>query len=96
MNLISDFRRDDSGAVFGMWLFIVLVATATISLFIVMPMVDAMSAGFDDDYRDTYLSAEGKQTVNTLEFILRNVLVLFVVIVGGVMVINRAILQSRL
>lgn len=92
----SDFLKNDSGAVFGMFLFILLVVFATVSWLVVSPVMDGIDAGFNQAYRDEHLSAEGQQTTTMLKFIFDNVLVLFVVIIGGVMVVNRAIRKGNL
>lgn len=87
MNLISD----DSGAVFGLFLFLAITTMAVISFLVISPYMDGLNAAFDQDYRDKYLSTEGQETVTLLKFIFDHVLVLFVVIIAAIMVINRAI-----
>lgn len=87
MNLISD----DSGAVFGLFLFLALTTMAVISFLVISPYINEVDAAFDQGYRDEYLSTEGQETATLLKFIFDNVLVLFVVIIAAIMVINRAI-----
>lgn len=87
MNPISD----DSGAVFGIFLFIALTVTAVMSFLVISPYVEGIDAAFDDDYRNEYLSSDGKDTVEILKFTFDRVLVLFVIIISAIMVINRAI-----
>jgi len=91
MKMISD----DSGAVFGIFLFLMLVVFAVISQLVIAPYMDGMDAGFDQDYRDKYISAEGQTTINFIKFIFDNILVFMVVIVGAIMVINRAIYHGK-
>lgn len=90
MNLISD----DSGAVFGIFLFIALTAMAVMSFLVISPYMEGVNDAFDQDYRDTYLTTEGKETVTLIKFIFDHVLVLFVVIISAIMVINRAIYKG--
>jgi len=87
MNLISD----DSGAVFGIFLFLALTLMAVMSFLVISPYMEGLDTAFDQDYRDEYLSTEGQETVTLLKFMFDHVLVLFVVIISAIMVINRAI-----
>ena len=87
MNLISD----DSGAVFGIFLFLALTTMAVMSFLVISPYMEGLDVAFDQEYRDKYLSTEGQETVTLLKFIFDHVLVLFVVIIAAIMVINRAI-----
>lgn len=88
MSLISD----DSGALFGIFLFLVLTVMAVISWLVIAPYMDGIDAAFDQDYRDEYLSTEGQGTADILKFMFDNTHVLLVVIIAAMMVINRAIL----
>lgn len=90
MNLISN----DSGAAFGIFLFIALTAMAVMSFLIISPYMEGLDDAFDQDYRDTYLSTEGQETVTLIKFIFDKILVLFVVIISAIMVINRAIYKG--
>jgi hypothetical protein len=92
MNLISN----DSGAVFGMFLFIALVVTSVTCYAIEKPVIDGINEAFDDDYRDTYMTTEGKSVVETLFFIFNSVLVFFTIMCGAIMVINRSIYHEEL
>lgn len=90
MNLISD----DSGAVFGLFLFLALVTTAVVSFLVISPYMNEIDTAFDTDYRNEYLSTEGQETATLIKFIFDRVLVLFVVIIAAIMVINRAIYRG--
>lgn len=91
MKMISD----DSGAVFGLFLFLVLTTTAVMSFLVISLYINEIDTGFDQDYRDEYLSAEGQETVTLIKFIFDHVLVLFVIIIAAIMVINRAIYHGE-
>lgn len=86
---------DDSGAVFGLFLFLVLTTTAVMSFLVISLYINEIDTGFDQDYRDEYLSAEGQETVTLIKFIFDHVLVLFVIIIAAIMVINRAIYHGE-
>lgn len=92
MNLISD----DRASAFGLFLFFVLVATSVTMYAIEKPVMDDLNAAFGDDYRNEYMNDAGKDSVEQLYFIFNSVLVLFTVIFGAIMVINRAILEGEL
>lgn len=92
MNLISD----DRASVFGLFLFFVLIAMSVTMYAIEKPVMDEINIAFDDDYRNEYMNQAGKDTVEQLYFIFNSVLVLFTVIFGAIMVINRSILESEL
>ncbi|MCK5387391.1 MAG: hypothetical protein KAJ39_09395 [Gammaproteobacteria bacterium] len=87
MTLISN----DSGAVFGIFLFLMLVVFAVVLQLVISPYMDGIDAGFDQEYRDKYISSDGQTTITSIKFIFDNLLVLFVIITGAIMVINRAI-----
>ncbi|MDF1533673.1 MAG: hypothetical protein P1P69_04120 [Methanosarcinaceae archaeon] len=87
MNLIFD----DSGAAFGIFLFLAIAVTAAISFLVISPYVEGINNAFDQTYKDDYLSADGQETVTLLKFMFDHILVLFIVIVSAIMVINRAV-----
>lgn len=91
MNLISD----DSGAVFGLFLFLALTVMAVMSFLVISPYMDEINTAFDQDYRDLYLSTEGQETATLLKFMFDSVLVLFVVIIAAIMYINRVIYKGE-
>lgn len=92
MNLISD----DRASAFGYFLFFVLVATSVTMYAIEKPVMDDLNAAFDDDYRNTYMNQAGKDTVESIYFIFNSVLIIFTVIIGAIMVLNRSILEGEL
>lgn len=91
-NLISD----DRASAFGYFLFFVLVFTSVTMYAIEQPVMDELNTAFDDDYRNEYMTQHGKDTVESIYFIFNSVLILFTVITGAIMVINRSILEGEL
>lgn len=90
MTLISN----DSGAVFGIFLFLMLVVFAAVAQLVISPYIDGMDSGFDQEYRDKYISSEGQSTITFIKYIFDNLLVFMVVIIGAIMVINRVIYKG--
>ncbi|MBN1134089.1 MAG: hypothetical protein JXA38_04090 [Methanosarcinaceae archaeon] len=91
MSLISDERA----GLFGLFLFFVLMIFALTVYAVEKPVIDELDAAFDDDYRDAYLTTEGKETADMLKYILESVFVIGVLIAGVIMVINRSIYKGR-
>ena len=91
MNLISD----TNAGLFGMVLLIFLMVFALTIYAIEKPVIDELDAAFDDDYRDAYLTTEGKETADMLKFILESVFVFGVLVAGAIMVLNRSIYKGR-
>lgn len=89
MNLISD----ENANVFGIFLFLMICFFATISYAVTEPVMDGINDAFDDDYRNTYMTADGKTTSNYIynNLFKGGVIVIFIIICAALMVINRAI-----
>jgi hypothetical protein len=89
MNLISDEKAN----AFGIFLFLVICFFAIISYAVTEPVMDGIDESFDEDYRNTYLTAEGRTTSNYIydNLFKGGIIIIFIIICAAIMVINRAI-----
>ena len=89
MNLISD----DRGAVFGIFLFLMICVFLVFTYAVTEPVMGGFNEAFDDDYRDTYMTAELQSSSDYIyNFLFKgSVISLFIIIFSAIMVINRAI-----
>lgn len=91
MNLISD----EQGVAFGLFLFLAIVLMGVMAYAVINPMYEATEETFGGEYSDTYLTPEGKQTVDFLGTMFTSGLAIFVLIAGTIMVLNRAIYRGE-
>lgn len=89
MNLISDEKAN----VFGIFLFIIICFFTLMSYAVTEPIMDGIDEEFDDTYRNTYMTSEGKSTSNFIydHFFKGGIIVIFIIICAAVFVLNRAI-----
>jgi len=87
---LKNIMSDDSGITWGITLFLLIIGVAVLTFAAVGPVMDDVYDGFDQEYRDTYVSSAGATTLDTL-YTMFGFTIIFPMLIGIFYVIVRAV-----
>lgn len=92
---MNPILTNDDGVAFGMWIFLALIFVSVLTYSMLLPLYNEAGTAFDDEYRDEYLTTEGKNSARFMETMFEHGAFIFIMFAGVVMVINRAIYKGQ-